>query len=293
MIASKGVALVIGEAGGLAGSVAGRLCDYGLAVRILPDEPTSHATQALEARGVELLPGSLDDPTSLKRAFSGVEALFLVLDQTDVGPSGRRRRGSAIGDAAKQAGVRHVVYSAGAGPDHHLTACDQSKLIEDHLRSIGLPLTVLRPVTIMEEIPWFWLSLLGSEAVLATPYGPTTKVAMICLDDVAALAARAMAEPAPFEGQTIEIAGDEVSMAEVADLLRQELGRHVQATEVQVEGVFMLAEADQPGIDIPRIRSLYPQLHTVSTWLASGGGLELCRAALAPQSVQPSAGRSS
>ena len=129
--------------------------------------------------------------------------------------------------------------------------------------------------------------------MLATPYGPTTKVAMICLDDVAALAARAMAEPAPFEGQTLEIAGDEASMAEVADLLRQGLGRQVRVTEVQVEGVFMLAVADQPAIDIPWLRSLYPQLHSVRTWLASGGGLELCRAALAPQPVQPSAGRSS
>ena len=152
---------------------------------------------------------------------------------------------------------------------------------------------MLRPVTIMEEIPWFWLSLLGGEAVLATPYDPDKRLPMICLDDVAGLAARAITEPAELEGQTLEIAGDEASMAEVAELLSQGLGLQVRASEVQVEGVFMLAEADQPACDIPWLRNLYPQLHTVNSWLSAGGGLELCRAALAPQPVRPAAGRSS
>ena len=76
---------------------------------------------------------------------------------------------------------------------------------------------MLRPVTIMEEMPWFWLSLLGGEAVLATPYDPDKRLPMICLDDVAGLAARAITDPAELEGQTLEIAGDEASMAEVAE----------------------------------------------------------------------------
>jgi uncharacterized protein YbjT (DUF2867 family) len=290
VITNRGAVLIIGGAGGVGDSLAMRLAGQ-RPVRVLTDDPTLSRPGALVQLGVEFLHGSLDDRASLDQALRGVETLFLVLDQTDAGPSGRRRRGGAIGDAAKQAGVRHVVYSASAGPDHHLLACDQSKQIEDHLRAIGLPLTVLRPVTIMEEIPWFWLSLLGGEAVLATPYGPATRLPMICLDDVAGLAARAITEPAALEGKTLEIAGDEASMAEVADLLSEGLSRQVQASEVQVEGVFMLAEADQPACDIAWLRSLYPQLHTVGSWLAAGGGLELCRAALAPQPVRPTAGR--
>lgn len=283
---------IAGGAGGVGDSLAMRLAGQ-RPVRVLTDTPRSSHSEALEQLGIKLLHGSLDDRVSLDQALRGVETLFLVLDQTDAGPSGRRRRGEAIGDAAKRAGVRHVVYSASAGPDHHLLACDQSKQIEDHLRAIGLPLTVLRPVTIMEEIPWFWLSLLGGEAVLATPYGPDTRLPMICLDDVAGLAARAVTEPAALEGQTLEVAGDEASMAEVAALISQGLGRQVRASEVQVEGVFMLAEDEQPAPDIRWLLSLYPQLHTLSSWLTSGGGLELCRAALAPQPVRPAAGSSS
>lgn len=285
VVTSSGVVLVMGGAGRQGSTVVRRLCEDGLPVRVLTDEPTSDETQALRQLGVELVHGSLDDRAFLDQALNGVDALFMVLDQTDAGPSGRLRRGKAIGDAAKQAGVQHVVYSAGTGSDHHIISCDRSNKIEDHLRELGLPLTVLRPVTIMEEIPWYWLNWLGREAVLATPYAATTRMPMICVDDVGGLAALAIAAPGQFRGRTIEIAGDRASMAEVADLLTQELHQAVRVTEVQVEGVFMLAETDEPSVDIPWLRSVYPELRTVSTWLALGGGLDLCRRALARQAV--------
>ncbi len=277
--------LVVGGAGHQGSIVVRRLRQHGSAVRVLTDEPNSAEMQALRGLDVEIASGGFDDRASLDRALHGVDALFMVLDQTDAGPSGRQKRGEAIGDAAKQAGVGHVVYSAGTGSDHHVAYCDRSSEVEDHLRKIGLPLTVLRPVTIMEEIPWYWLSSLGHEAVLATPYAATTRLPMICVDDVAGLAALAIVEPGRFKDGTIEIAGDRASMAEVADLLTQRLHQAVRVTEVQVEGVFLLAETDEPSVDVPWLRTVYPQLHTVSTWLALGGGLELCRRALARKAV--------
>jgi uncharacterized protein YbjT (DUF2867 family) len=281
VVASSGVVLVIGGASRQGSAVAQRLREYGLPVRVLTDERSPGATEALSQLGAELVQGGLDDRASLDQALRGVKALFMVLDQTDAGPAARLRRGKAIGDAAKQAGVEHVVYSAGTGPDHHLRSCDIGGEIGRHLQGLGLPLTSLRPATIMEEIPWYWLSRLGRESVLATPYAPTARLPMICVDDVAGLAALATATPGQFRGKAIEIAGDKASMAEVAALLAQELHQAIRVTEVQVEGVFMLAETDEPSVDIPWLRSVYPQLHTVSTWLALGGGLELCRRALA------------
>ena len=151
--------LVVGGAGHQGSIVVRRLRQHGFAVRVLTDEPNSAEMKALRRLDVEIASGGFDDRASLDRALHGVDALFMVLDQTDAGPSGRQKRGEAIGDAAKQAGVGHVVYSAGTGSDHHVAYCDRSSEVEDHLRKIGLPLTVLRPVTIMEEIPWYWLEL--------------------------------------------------------------------------------------------------------------------------------------
>jgi uncharacterized protein YbjT (DUF2867 family) len=272
--------LVIGGKGGLGDAAVKRLLEAGRPVRVLLDNEVL-GNAATGVAGAELVRGSLDDRADLDHALAGVEALFVVLDQTDAGPSGRLRRGKAIGDAARQAGVRHIVYSGGTGPDHHLVACDQSQQIVDHLRTLELDLTVLRPVTLMEEIPWYWLSLLGRQATLATPYGPDSRLALVCGDDVGGMAARAIEEPARFAGRTLELAGDKASMAEAGELLTLELRRPVQVTEVQVEGVFMRPEPYEPEVDIAALKRLYPALHTLRSWLTLGGGIDLCRRALA------------
>jgi uncharacterized protein YbjT (DUF2867 family) len=277
---SRGV-LVIGGAGQPAGGAVQRLLDAGRPVRVVVDGQGRGAAQGVWPPGAELVHGSLDDRAGLDQALIGIEALVVVLDQTDASPAGRLRRGKAIGDAAARAGVRQIVYSAGTGSDHHLVACDQSEQIVDHLRTLDLSLTVLRPVTLMEEIPWYWLSLMGREATLATPYEPDLRLALICGDDVGGLAARAIQSPERFAGKAIEIAGDKASMAEVGEILALELRRPVRVTEVQVEGVFMRPEPYEPAVDIAALRRLYPELRTLRSWLTLNGGLELCRRALA------------
>ena len=170
--AGNGGVLVIGGAGSLGEAAVNGLLEAGRPVRVLLDQQGPGASRSPLPAEAEVVRGSLDDRGDLDRVLGGIEALFVVLDQTDAGPSGRLRRGRAIGDAARQAGVRQIVYSGGTGSDHHLIACDQSQAIVDHLRTLELDLTVLRPVTMMEEIPWYWLSLMGREATLATPYEP-------------------------------------------------------------------------------------------------------------------------
>ena len=282
--AGNGGVLVIGGAGSLGDAAAKQLLKAGRPVRVLVDEPgfeASPAPRPVERGDVELVRGSLDERADLDRALAGIEALFVVLDQTDAGPSGRLRRGKAIGDAARRAGVRQIVYSGGTGSDHHLVACDQSQQIVEHLRTLGLDLTVLRPVTMMEEIPWYWLSPVGREATLATPYEPDSRIALVSSGDVGGVAARAIEAPAQFAGATLEVAGDKASMAEVGEILTLELHRPVRVTEVQVEGVFMRPEPYEPEVDIAALKRLYPALHTLRSWLTLDGGLGLCRRALA------------
>lgn len=279
--AGNGGVLVIGGAGSLGEAAVNGLLEAGRPVRVLLDQQGPGASRSPLPAEAEVVRGSLDDRGDLDRVLGGIEALFVVLDQTDAGPSGRLRRGRAIGDAARQAGVRQIVYSGGTGSDHHLIACDQSQAIVDHLRTLELDLTVLRPVTMMEEIPWYWLSLMGREATLATPYEPGSRLALVSSDDVGGMAARAIAAPAQFAGTTLEVAGDKASMAEVGEILTLELHRPVRVTEVQVEGVFMRPEPHEPEVDIAALKRLYPPLHTLRSWLTLDGGLDLCRRALA------------
>ncbi|KAJ5637552.1 hypothetical protein N7490_007431 [Penicillium lividum] len=70
-------------------------------VRCLTRTPSSEKAQALASQGAELIQAELDDPESLRRAFSGVHAIFL---NTDFWEPYRRAVSSGI-DAAASAKI--------------------------------------------------------------------------------------------------------------------------------------------------------------------------------------------
>jgi hypothetical protein len=99
----------------------------------------------------------------------------------------------------------------------------------------------------------------------------------VALDDVGALVALAVTHGEDFAGRTIHVAGDTLTPLAIAAQLSEALGEPLRYEEVQVEGVFVYQEASTPVHDIEWLRLVYPQLHTFSSWLEEGGGLELCR----------------
>jgi len=61
-------------------------------------------------------------------------------------------QGRNVADAARAAGVEHVVYSC-AGPrvsDTGISSWNSELTVQAHLHALGLPLTVLRPMAFME-----------------------------------------------------------------------------------------------------------------------------------------------
>ncbi|MFA4964694.1 MAG: NmrA family NAD(P)-binding protein [Thermoleophilia bacterium] len=279
MNANEGGVVVVGAAGHQGSAVLKHLSLQGLEARLLLDDRGEGEAHGLRWSRAEHV--SFDDAAVLENALRGVGALFVVLDDPESGPADRLRHGRAIGDAAARAGISHIVYSSATGPDHHRIACDLSREIEEHLRSLDVPLTVLRPATVMEEIAWYWLSQYGSKLVLATPFEAQSRLPMIAVEDIGALSVAALSAPAEFIGKTLDTAGDVTSPAAVADVLAEALRQDVAYSEVQVEGVFIYPEASAAASDIAWLRGLYPGLHTLRSWLDEGGGLELCRRAVA------------
>jgi len=89
--------------------------------------------------------------------------------------------------------------------------------------------------------------------------------------------------PARFFRTSVHVGA--VFHAAIAALLSQELREPVACSEVQVEGVFIYPEASAATSDIAWLRSVYPGLHTLRSWLEEGGGLALCRRAVAHPSA--------
>ncbi len=94
-------------------------------------------------RGASVRRGDFDDPASLREAYAGVERLLLI-SGADVGR--RVEQHTAAIEAAKAAGVRHVVYTSIVNPTeaNAAAAAPEHRGTEEALRASGLAWTFLR-----------------------------------------------------------------------------------------------------------------------------------------------------
>jgi uncharacterized protein YbjT (DUF2867 family) len=235
------------------------------------------AARALAKAGAEVVRGDLDDPASVRRALEGAWGVFSVQNFMETGYDGEIRQGKALADAAKAAGVQHFVYTSVVSADRKtgLPHFESKWLIEQTVRALRLPVTVLRPVYFMENLRRPGRGPV--DGVLAMGLRPTTALQMIAVDDIGAFAALAFARPEQFIGTATEIAGDSLTMPQVAETWTRVTGEPVRFVEVPLEQIRkvsaenagMLAWFNQSGYkaDIPALRRLYPALHTFESWL--------------------------
>ena len=124
-----------------------------LAVRALVQNPHSARAKALADQGIEIAQGDMDDLASLKKAMAGVHGAYSVQDYFTVGAAREVQEGKNMAGAALDAGVEHFVFSSVGGAErnsgiHHF---ETKWEIENHIRKLGLPATMIRPAGFMEN----------------------------------------------------------------------------------------------------------------------------------------------
>jgi uncharacterized protein YbjT (DUF2867 family) len=218
--------LITGATGRVGGATLKQLSTRGMPVRAL----VRNAEKAALVAGplVEPVIGDLAQPRSLESALDGITAALLV---SPLNPHQVELQGNFI-DAAKRAGRAHVVKISGLG-----TALDSSvrsgrwhAQTEKHVEDSGLPFTHLRPPFFMQNILRFAPTIRASgEFVGSLGLG---KVAMIDVDDIAAVAATALTTDA-HAGKVYVLTGPEaLSYSDVAERLSRILGRTVTYKDV-------------------------------------------------------------
>src|SRR5512138_550411 len=146
---------VTGATGQQGGAVARKLLADGWKVRALTRDLNKPAAQALANAGAELVPGDMDSRSDLDVAFKGAYGVFSVQNfwLPGVGFEGEIQQGKNVADAAKAAGVQHLVYSSvgaahrGMGQKHF----ESKWIIEQHIQALDIPYTILRPAAFMEN----------------------------------------------------------------------------------------------------------------------------------------------
>ncbi|GAB2472533.1 NmrA/HSCARG family protein [Streptosporangium sandarakinum] len=273
--------LVTGATGRQGGATAARLLAAGRPVRALVRDPDSPAARTLRAQGAELHTGNLDDPGSLAAAAAGVHGIFAVTpDDDDV--EREIRRGRDLADVAAAAGVSHFVFASVGGADRGtgIPYWESKWQIEQHIRALGLPATILRPVRFMENHTIPGLPLGGIvDGELRHLFDPETPVQLIAATDIGALACLAFTRPQEYLGQAIEIAGDELTPNRTVELISRSLGREITYRQVSIDGTGLGPETqraftDERGLwraDIAALRERHPGLLDFQTWLEHGG----------------------
>jgi uncharacterized protein YbjT (DUF2867 family) len=220
--------LVSGVTGQQGGAVARELLKRGYPVRGLTRNPNSDRAKEMAALGVELVKGDFDDSASLDAALAGVYGAFSMQNWREAGPDGEIRQGKAFADAAKRTGVKHFVYSsvATAGKKVGLAPFDSKYEIEQHIREIGLPYTVIRPTSFMTNFYRYRDNILAG--TYRSPMPPDKKSQYIAVSDIGKFAAEAFDNPDKWLGRAIVIAGDEKTNAEVAEIFSRVLGKPVK-----------------------------------------------------------------
>jgi uncharacterized protein YbjT (DUF2867 family) len=273
---------VLGATGRQGGAVARKLLEGGWHVRALTRSPASRAARGLAAAGAEVMAVEMADSDSLDAAFAGAHGVYSVQNPVLSGVEAEVQHGRNVADAARRTGVQHVVYgSAGTGTPGTGVGSWESKLqIEAHMRALGLPLTVLRPMAFMELMTdKAFYPALSTWHVMPKLLGGSTPVPWTAVDDLAAVAVAAFADREGFVGRDLALASDLRPIDECREIYREVFGRRPRRVPMPVWMFERVAGSDlttmwrwwreaQPEAETATLREIHPGALTVREFFA-------------------------
>ncbi|MEP6631060.1 MAG: NAD(P)H-binding protein [Lapillicoccus sp.] len=243
---------VVGGTGRLGRLVAARLTADGQAVRVV-----GRSAPASPVAGAEFREADVRTSSTLPGALAGSEVVVSAVHGMDPraggSPAAVDRDGNrALIAAARAVGARVVLVSViGASPDHPLELFRMKAAAEAALRS-GAPggapdWTIVRASGFAE----MWLDVFrstggrsGVPKVLGAGRNP---VNVVSVDDVAVAVARAATDPALI-GSVIEVAGEDLSLTELAALVTPPGRQPAHLPSALVSAVSTVLRPVRPGL---------------------------------------------
>ena len=306
-MADKKIIAVVGSTGTQGGGLCQAILadrNGGFALRAITRDPSKEKARALAAQGAEVVAADLDDVESLKKAFSGVHGVYGVTNFWEHF-SGEKEKAQAknIAEAAKAAGVKHVIWSTLEDTRKLMDPSDkrmpflQEKYRVPHFDAkaeadsyfSGLPVTYLVTSFYWDNLYMFGLAPKKDESGVYAwtfPMG-NSKLAGIAADDIGRVAYGIFKAGPEYIGKTVGITGENLTVAEMGEKLSKGLGIgsvKYNAVDPDLYRSFGFPGADEMGnmFQVYRdfekevlgarsadtARSLNPQLQNFDQWLA-------------------------
>lgn len=280
-MARNELVVVTGATGRQGGAVARHLVADGWRVRGVTRAGNSQAARALTHRGVEVVTADMNDSDAMVRACTGAYGVYNVQNPMIAGEEREEVQGRNVVAAAAETGVSHLVYgSAGPGiPGTGVAAWDVKLEVAAYARSLGLPLTVLRPMAFMELMTD--KDLYPPVAVwnlMPRLVGEDRPLPWLSAADLGAIAARVFDDPSEHVGMDLGLAADVRTLAQCRAVWQRVVGHAPRRLPMPL-WLFerfvgpdltrmwrWLADHDVEA-DVDRTRSLLPTAATVEEFL--------------------------
>ena len=217
----------------------------GFAARAITRNPDSAKARALAAQGAEVVGADLDDEANLAGALAGAFGAYFVTNFWEhFSPEKEQAQARNMAAAARQAGLKHVIWSTledtrrwvplsddrmptlmGKYKVPHFDAKGES---DAYFRDAGVPTTFLLTSFYWDNLVHFGMGpkLSGGKLVFTLPMGEA-KLPGIAAEDIGKCAYGIFRKGTATIGQTIGIAGEHPTGAQMAAALAAALGREV------------------------------------------------------------------
>jgi uncharacterized protein YbjT (DUF2867 family) len=311
-MADRKIIAVVGATGAQGGGLVHAIVNEpgsGFAARALTRDVHSDKAKALSRLGVEVVAANLDDGESLNRAFAGCDGAFCLTNFWEhFSPERELSQAKAMAQAAKHAGVRHVVWSTLEDTRRWIPLSDQRMptLMEKYkvphfdakgeadaeFTKLGLPTTFLLTSFYWDNMIFFGMGPKkgpDGQLALTLPMGDK-KLPGIAAADIGKCCFGIFKRGSEYIGQTVGIAGEFLTGGEMVAVMTKVLGRTVRYNAIPFDAY---RELGFPGADdlgnmfqfkhdfndvfcgnrnLALARSLNPALQTFEQWLVQNKG---------------------
>jgi NAD(P)H dehydrogenase (quinone) len=214
---SKRKILVTGATGQIGGALV-RLLAGESELRVVA---AARSPEKAKSLGVPVVVLDYDREETLAPALEGVDSLFMVTGYT----VDMLKQSKAIINAAKRAGVKHIVHLGAPGDDDTKVGhWGWHQFVERYIEWSGISFTHLRPEIFMQNL----LSYGGAKAEgvgVIRHYIGDARISWVDCDDVAAVAAVALKHPEAHAGKTHHLGYEARSYPEIAEILTRVIGQ--------------------------------------------------------------------
>jgi uncharacterized protein YbjT (DUF2867 family) len=308
-VADKKIIAVMGATGSQGGGLVRAIQSDpagGFTARAITRDSNSDKAKALKALGAEVVTADIDNVESLKKAFAGAYGVYgVTFFWAHFSPEKENQGARNIAAAAKAAGVQHVIWSTLEDTrtlvplsDNRMPTLqgkykvphfDAKGEVDHEFTDLGLPVTFLLTSFYWDNMYMFKLGAPSKTPdgsyLMTLPMG-NKRISGIASEDIGACAYGIFKKGKDLIGKRIGIAGEHLTVAQMAEKVSKALGINAKYNEVtpdqfrafgfpgaedlgnmfQVYRDFETEVVGARNLDVAR--SLNPRLQTFDQWLA-------------------------